>query len=116
MKRRTHLFLLAIDEDPIPGAFDKDRIIVDVRTVISRSFISAYHPRVVDLVSVERDSNFMRDANLDLSAVIAKVSLDEGGDIDLAETTIVFSSPVRIEYKASENELLSENASEEVEE
>lgn len=77
MKRRTHLFIVAIDEDPIAGGMDRSRIKSDVEHVIKNAFISAYNPQVEHLTMVERPSNFTEAR--DLTGVI---TLTLGGVTD----------------------------------
>jgi hypothetical protein len=63
MRRTTRVIVLAVDEDPLPGAFDKTRIVGDITRILEQA-IPHYNPKVQGIDSFVRDSNFVRDVTV----------------------------------------------------
>ncbi len=92
MKRMTHLFLLAVDSDPIPGGMDFSRIANDVKHIVENAFIDAYNPKVVPLDALVRESNFKVEVTVDLGVSVARMHKD---DI----TEFIYVAPVEMVYE-----------------
>lgn len=91
MRRKTKIYILAVDVDPVPGGMDNSRQKEDIESVLRHS-IAHYNPVVRFLGDVVRPSNFMDSVTVPLS-----VTLCDLRDID-TEDELIFDGDVTLDY------------------